>query len=174
MSILTARRALFCCCTLFLFQACQPDSLAEVPEPAPEVLLNGYAGVDQRLWSFFDTFTAEAAARGVVADLHAFALIADIDDIPEENVAGRCSYGYYTDRKIIIDEDFFNRSNTAFREMIIFHELGHCFLNRGHREDQFENGICKSIMRSGTGTCLDYYRTDTREYFLDELFEKTE
>jgi hypothetical protein len=57
------------------------------------------------------------------------------------------------------------------KEYIVFHELGHCVLNRPHTEDSFSNGVCSSIMRSGNGGCYDYYNRFTRQYYVDELFE---
>ena len=56
--------------------------------------------------------------------------------------------------------------------MIFFHELGHCVLFRGHREDVNQNGSCVSIMRSGIEECWDNYRSTTREIYLDELFDE--
>jgi hypothetical protein len=54
--------------------------------------------------------------------------------------------------------------------MVVFHELGHCYLGRGHSEETHPNGVCKSIMRSGNGGCFDNYNSTTREAYLDELF----
>jgi len=57
------------------------------------------------------------------------------------------------------------------KELIVFHELGHCFLQRGHREDALPNGACVSIMRSGIEDCLDNYTSETRSFYIDELFD---
>jgi hypothetical protein len=68
------------------------------------------------------------------------------------------------------------------KEALIFHELGHCVLQRlDHRDDWLPNGDFASLMNSnsislydicvydlGNGPCN---RTFKREYYLDELFD---
>jgi len=70
----------------------------------------------------------------------------------------------------VIDKAFFNQTSELLKEMVIFHELGHCVLFRGHREATYSNGTCASIMRSGVEGCRDNYRASTRAAYLDELF----
>ena len=55
--------------------------------------------------------------------------------------------------------------------MIVFHELGHCYLTRGHKDERKNNGTCASIMRSGKAACMDFYTSDNRKEYLDELFD---
>lgn len=52
---------------------------------------------------------------------------------------------------------------TWFEEFIIFHELGHCLLNLGHRNDQ------NNIMIEGYPPS-DFAYTSNRSYYLDMLF----
>jgi hypothetical protein len=153
-----------------LLTACSPESLF-TEEAVPVEPPTTTTAVDGRLTRFFIAFEAAAAERGINVDLAAFGIEATIEELPDEGVAGQCSYGTFIGHQIVIDTDFFNRASDNAREMVVFHELGHCYLQRDHREDSFDNGICRSIMRSGTGDCLDAYRGDTRDYFLDELFE---
>lgn len=161
---------------LLVVSACQEDSLMEVEAPVvmtpPPTSSKQYAKADSRLWPYLFAFEAEAAERGIAVDLNTSQITFRIEEIDEEHVAGSCSYyAYHTARDVVIDQAFFERANHYFREMVLFHELGHCYLNRNHLEDQFENGVCKSIMRSGQeGGCRDAYRSDTREYYVDELF----
>jgi len=97
--------------------------------------------------------------------------MAEIIEIEENGVAGTCSYGSHTPRFIEIDATFWNQTGDNFKEFVVFHELGHCVLLRGHREDAHSDGSCVSLMRSGLGGCIDNYRPSTREGYLDELFE---
>jgi len=131
-----------------------------------------YTEVDEALWSYFEAFEEEGKARGLDVNLTRSGISAEILEIDEDGVAGQCRYhsNMQIPREITIDQTFWNRSNVDLREMIIFHELGHCYLNRGHREDAHENGRCVSIMRSGLGDCFDFYNGITREQYLDELF----
>lgn len=172
-------RNLLSSCSLFMGiflllvpTACQKNNnpFEEVPQ---DEVLNGfkiYPDVDQRLWSFFQSFEEEAALRGWEVDLSLTGISGTIEEIDEEHVAGQCSIHGQISKHITIDLEFWNRSNDLFKEFIIFHELGHCYLRRGHREDTFANGTCKSLMRSGTEDCRDNYNNQTRASYIDELF----
>ncbi|MBX2815970.1 MAG: hypothetical protein KTR24_08230 [Saprospiraceae bacterium] len=142
--------------------SCQKD---QTVQSEPE-----FPGVQEALWPYFRLFEDEAAARGLTVDLVASRITAEIASIDEGNVIGRCQYGRYSGNHITIDAEFWTRSGHLGREMVVFHELGHCYLGRGHREDAFQSGSCASIMRSGTCCCRDAYRTSTRSYYVDELF----
>lgn len=150
-------------CTLF---SCQQDftqqhTPSDLDQIAPE------------LKPHFLRFQSEAERYGLTFDYREANITAEIYNIDEGSVAGSCSTDGHTQRHIRIDRSFWNRSSDMVREMVIYHELGHCLLGRGHREDTFGNGICKSIMRSGLGSCRDAYTTDNRSYFLEELFAVT-
>ena len=129
-----------------------------------------YPGVDQLLWPYFEKFEAAGAERGLAVDLASTGITASIREIHENQVAGQCSYGYANPGEITVDLSFWNRSGNLAREMILFHELGHCYLERDHLEEAFSSGYCTSIMRSGTCCCRDGYNLENRSYYLDELF----
>ncbi len=135
-----------------------------------DVAKDRYPGVDRALWSYFENFELEGAHRGLNIDLASSNITAHVQIIAEDNVAGVCSYGYSNPGAIRIDQAFWDRSGSLDREMIVFHELGHCFLKRKHKEDVFPSGYCVSIMRSGTCCCRDAYTAQNRSYYLDELF----
>ena len=152
---------------LLVQSACRPSStsfeeLSE--EEANNVRV--YPDVDERLWPHFKAFEEEAAARNWQIDLTESNISATI----EEHGAGQCSIRNRFSRHITVDLEFWSRSNHLFKEFIIFHELGHCFLGRGLREDAFSSGACKSIMRSGVEDCRDNYNNRTRSTYIDELF----
>ena len=157
---------------LFLATACQEDNpiFQEVPQEEDIRQSQIYPNVDVRLWPYFAAFEEAAAMRGWEVDLSSSNITGEIVEIDEEHVAGQCSYHSQGAKDVTIDLEFWNRSSNLFKEFIIFHELGHCYLGRGHREDAFGNGTCKSIMRSGLEDCRDNYRTNTRNLYLDELF----
>ena len=159
--------AFFIALLFYTMQSCDSSepAIAAVPEQAQ------FVNVDERLWEFFENFEIEAEKRGLEFDLNRFNLRGTIEDIHDENVAGTCSYGFRGPRDVTVDEPFWNRSNSFGREMIVFHELGHCVLERGHSEELTENGFCASIMRSGTGNCRTLYNSLNRDFYVDELFE---
>ncbi len=149
--------------------ACYPD-IFFTPSP-PEPRVKAFPNVDRELWPHFETFEKEAAQRGLRINLARTNISATFRDIDRANVAGMCSYGGQHNR-ITIDRPFWNRASHLSREMIVFHELGHCYLNRDHTEATFASGFCQSIMRSGTCCCRDAYSLQNRSYYLDELFGK--
>lgn len=155
---------------LFLFASCQPE------EPVELLSVSGrqFPRVDKKLWPYFERFELEAAARGVEVDLVLAGIRGDIKELTQEHVAGQCSYGAAIDEHITIDRSFWNDPGFSeyTREMVVFHELGHCYLFRGHREDEHPDGSCVSIMRSGAGDCFDNYHSVTRAGYLDELFDR--
>ncbi len=157
---------------LFVFTACQKDAaidLVEVPA-VPEV--RTFPGVDERLWPYFERFEAAGIERGFDTDLVVARITGVIEDLDGAHVAGQCTtFGNFRPGRVTLDTEFWNRSSDLFKEFIVFHELGHCYLDRDHREDTFSNGRCVSIMRSGTLDCRDNYNVATRESYIDELFE---
>ncbi len=155
-----------------LVHSCAEDESGFITEieTVPEEV--GYDGVDEALWVYFERFEAEAAERGFTIDLNSGELTGRINELDGENVAGQCNYHSFFPNRITIDSDFWDRASDAAREMVVFHELGHCELARGHREDANGRGLCLSIMRSGTGDCRVFYNTN-REAYLDELFDTT-
>lgn len=155
-------------CFAIALQACTQDEEAIVPE-APQA--RTYPNVETELHEYFRRFEEEAALKGLEVNLVNLGIIGVIDEIDEQHVIGRCSYNRFNPRLVTIDASFWNRSSDSSREFVVFHELGHCVLNRGHLEDAFSNGVCKSIMRSGTGSCFDAYNTRNRDYYIEELFE---
>lgn len=133
----------------------------------------GYQDVDSRLWSYYDAFQEEGKRRGLNINLKSARISGEIDEINDGNVIGTCQYGGFSTNHVTIDNAFWSSSSNLGREFVVFHELGHCFLNRGHKEDSTSEGLCVSLMRSGTGRCRDAYNTRNREYYLDELFSQT-
>lgn len=129
-----------------------------------------FVDVHSDLKPFFMSFESEGASRGWDIDLTALGIAGEFDEIDEGNVAGICSYGSHRPNQITIDRTFWQRANQLAREMIVFHELGHCYLERDHLEEAFANGYCQSIMRSGNCCCRDGYNSENRAYYLDELF----
>ena len=131
-----------------------------------------YGGlVDERLIPYYLTFEEEAAQRGITVDFNAFPVTGAIKSIQEDDIAGTCNYHSYEPNVVTIDLEYWNSSSSLRRELVVFHELGHCYLGRDHLEASFDNGICTTIMNSGTSGCLVAYTAENRDYYLDELFK---
>lgn len=161
--------------SIFLFTACQPDPIEDSLEIPAEPEIRTYPNVDERLWPYFQRFEEAGQTLGLEVDLVASRISGEIADLEGEHIAGQCTtFGSFRPGNVTIDAEFWSRSSDLFKEFIIFHELGHCYLNRDHREDAFSNGRCVSIMRSGTLDCRDNYNVATRSAYVLELFEPEE
>lgn len=165
---MTNHKCAFLLALLFLLtSSCKEDDHLEASVPSSS---KSYANVDPALWSYWENFEQEALNRGINIDLQSLDLIGTIEKIEEEHVAGSCSFGGNNPRWIRIDADIWGDLNDLYKEFIIFHELGHCVLFRGHEETTTNAGVCTSIMRSGLSGCRDNYNLNSRDSYLDELF----
>jgi len=127
--------------------------------------------VDPEVQPFFDSFEEEAALRGLTVDLESSGIGATIDFIRDNSTVGQCQNSDEGNRRVFIDKAFWNEYDFYGKEFIVYHELGHCYLNRGHDNAVISGNICESIMQSGISGCDDAYGAATREAYLDELFE---
>jgi len=133
---------------------------------------NQSAEIENEILVHFSTFESEAITRGVEIDLLELHVSAFVEEIESEKVVGQCSAYSDGSKEIVFDEDYWNNSNMNEREYLVFHELGHCVLNREHRNDKDNNGNCISIMQSGENSCRKKYNSINRSELLDELFEE--
>lgn len=151
-------------CLLLLLTACDKKQAALLDAKI-------YPDTDQRLWPYFAKFESEAARHNMPIDLNAINIRGSIQEIPVEDIVGLCNNSSENSNQVLIDEGFWNRSSDVSKEMIIFHELGHCVLQRSHLDETLDNGMCKSLMRSGFGDCITLYGLgDHEDYYLEELF----
>ena len=162
---MTLLKVIFCIfIASFLIVCCSND---DEPTSAKE-----YELIDERLWYYFEEFEKAGESRGIDIDYTANRIVAVIEEIETAHVGGQCVHPVPGSNRIVIDEAFFiNTNDILLKELVIFHEIGHCLLARDHRDDFYQNGICKSLMRTGTGECLDNYKESTRKTYLDEMFD---
>jgi hypothetical protein len=115
-------------------------------------------------------------------------LIMEFGETDEEEYCGQCIYAPddpTVQRRIVINSNSacWAMESEQSKEVLIFHELGHCVLNRiNHKEDKLPNGAYASMMNRGElnlyepcvydigdGDCDKSYR---RTYYVDELFDE--
>jgi hypothetical protein len=125
--------------------------------------------IDAQLAPFFERFESEALQRGLEAPVTG-QVSGRLTTIEESGVAGRCEH--YTNRPnaVLVDQSYWQKASELQKEYLVFHELGHCFLQRSHLDDRDAYGRCVSIMQSGQDACRMSYTYVTREGYLDELF----
>lgn len=135
-----------------------------------ETLTIAESYIDEDLAPYFERFKEEGAARGVTVDYERANISAHLENIEAENVSGQCIHSRDDVERLVIDIEFWRQATDMRKEFVIFHELGHCFLDRGHLETKLADGTCASIMHSGLSGCRNAYNSLTRSYYLDELF----
>jgi len=144
------------------------ESISDLDSKAPSE--KSYPDVDRRLWPYFTSFEAAALEHGIRIDLVALKITGVIENIPDSGVAGTCQFGSHI-HHVTIDQQYWNRASDLRKEFVIYHELGHCVLARGHRETENGDGLCLSIMNSGTTDCFVAYNEVNKSYYLGELFD---
>ncbi len=82
-----------------------------------------------------------------------------------ENAVGVC---YYVTGNIEIDKDYWDSVGESAREELIFHELGHCVLNKEHNEYMMGDCPASIMYPELTPGCYDKHK----EYYIKELFDK--
>ena len=142
-----------------LYPGCREDDQVEV-------------SIDPEVQPYLDMFIGEAAVRGLEIKIEEYALSITIEQIDRANVAGQCTQAEGSYNHIVIDPAYWRGYTELNREALVFHELGHCLLDRSHLDDQDEYGYCISLMESGAGACTRVYTAENRDKYLDELFSK--
>ena len=127
---------------------------------------------------YVDEFFHQAQLRGYDIYKKDFDFSITLEDIEDPTADGLC---YFDGNRIVIDEPSWIRKNEQEKEFIIFHELGHCLLDRNHRKVKTTNNECYSYMRGRDrdideddfSCSLNLYSKEWKKYYLDELFDQS-
>ena len=101
---------------------------------------NVYDDSDGSMQPYVDTFMVRLAVAGLTPDTSM--LTVNFTDSLPSNVLGSCTMGFGI---VKINRALWKTLNSAHREELIFHELGHCVLDRLH-DTTLVGGIPKSVM----------------------------
>lgn len=160
------KKVLFLFAVLIVLQNCRknPDIGAEA----------GVYQVDPAFEPYVQEFIAEGAKRGQTIDFSDSGLIVEFSDGSVQGASGFC---YVGEHHVVIDKSEWTALSEDVRGFLLFHELGHCELDRGHRNDKFSNDVWQSIMRGsplqGTEVWIPIpFFGFRKEYFIDELFNE--
>lgn len=91
----------------------------------------------------------------------------------DPGIGGFCNFDHNT---ITVNPEEWALRDDRQKEHLIFHELGHCLLNRPHKNVESDSGECYSYMpgsEDGFACSINYYSDYWRTYYLDELFDPT-
>lgn len=135
--------------------------------------------VDPEFEPYVQRFVLEAAKRGKHIDLTEEGMIIEFVDNLENHIGGDGNiFGYCTfhERRITMDRGDWEGASELDRTRWLFHELGHCFLNRMHHNELLPNGEWASIMRGGIPEIKKSWVTNFTgkriDYYIDELFDE--
>ncbi|MFT6338705.1 MAG: hypothetical protein ACJATI_005482 [Halioglobus sp.] len=124
--------------------------------------------IEPRFQKYVEDFISEANRRGMnlaLEDIDISIMLGDID------ASGNCNL---RNNDVTIDEDTWSNIQEPYKTALIYHELGHCILDRRHLLEQMPNGECKSLMRATDESFACWVNFGSSlwwDYYLDELFD---
>ncbi|MEP7196310.1 MAG: hypothetical protein ABI851_07295 [Saprospiraceae bacterium] len=124
--------------------------------------------VDDVFVEYLNNFQSEANLRGQDYSEKLKKINVQLTTLTQ-NISGQCMKSGNV-HSILIDHLIWNEYDHYSKEALLFHELGHCVLNRMHLDDKSINGNCNSLMRSSSSVCFMSYNELSREKYLNELF----
>ncbi|MBK8701597.1 MAG: hypothetical protein IPN29_19420 [Saprospiraceae bacterium] len=130
------------------------------------------AAIDEALMPYFQKFEEEANTRGVNFDVVKANISGEMVNIAGNNIIAQCTHNSDEPSKVTVDYAYWVNADEFEREFYIFHELGHCYLNRSHLDSKDQSGNCISIMHSSADACRFIYNSASRKLYMDELFTK--
>ena len=139
-SIIDVYRLLF---VMFLMFGCKKDNLT-----TPDIDNNNGA---PDIETYFQRFINEGNARGENIPQSLNGIEAEFDEFTEPGIIGLCTRVSNGTNRVVIDQTFWDNADDLQKERIVFHELGHCYLNRNHKNGTLANGYCNSMMNAGGG-----------------------
>lgn len=91
-------------------------------------------------------------------------LVIKLGVIRDKEVVGFCAKEYnvlgdLSRRLIIIDKNYWNGFSYKKRQLLLWHEIGHCMFNKKHDDNLFLDGCPRSIMHPSVipEKCIDIY-----------------
>ena len=143
-------------------------------EEEPSINTNQTVISSSELSPYIQTFIAEGRKRGHSIPDDLDGITYEIKALEENGIAGVCYWSSNQPNHIVINSAYWNQFNSDQKEAVLFHELGHCYLNREHNDAALPSGNCTSLMHSGTvQNCIHAYSGTNKTYYLDELFDSS-
>jgi len=132
--------------------------------------------IDIELQTYVDDFFFEADKRNMNLSRKNLTVVFN------ENI-NSCGIGYSDfegkgKRRVEINMSFscWQVLSDIQKEILIFHELGHAILERGHKNEKLPNGMFTSLMAEGDilNGLYTEFSLELRDYYIDELFNSNE
>jgi hypothetical protein len=132
----------------------------------------GHAEVAPPIQPFFTQFKIEAESENVtvfIGNIAAdFGDVAKYASVPGEVVFAVCVRGWDIQSKLVVNKELWDLADKNYREAIIFHELGHCALEREHEERQRDDAKGPLSLMFHAPDPEAY--AAMRRYYIHELF----
>lgn len=121
----------------------------------------------------FSAFEAAGASVGKPISTDDLIITLDPSLASSYGATGMCYTRPDTTPNIHIDQGYWQHSTDTQKQILLFHEMGHCLLGRVHN-NSLSNGMAVSIMYFASdmwtsGTAQQYY-LDNRQSYVYELF----
>lgn len=114
-------------------------------------------------------FEEESARYG--APVRVDNLIVRFANIPQPRTIAECVTETWKTPLIRVDQQKWSRFSDSSRRLVIFHEMGHCVLDRRHRGELRRNGTPASIMYQHN--VPEEVFNQEPDYYLTELFDRS-
>lgn len=147
----------------FLISSCGMDERIMPEKPHKKQLIFQV----EELKPYIDMFERDSAIYGdalVVDDLIIGFGEADVEG-DDHFTLGVCYRATNRTPEIVLDINHWEKMSDTRRMLLVYHELGHCVLNRSHIEEEDYDSIMNPILIS-----TSQYEEDP-DYFLGELFD---
>lgn len=92
-------------------------------------------------------------------------------EMKDKDVIGLCRWTTYPRTISVLAPWWRHKTDDTYRELLIFHELGHCLLGLDHDETLDDNDVPTSIMYPQLGEVIESYRKDKKAY-INRLFKQ--
>lgn len=150
---------------------CALSGCATTQEMGKEIQAKPNTYIDKEVMPYVKSFESHASKymyHGFTVG-HIVIKIVDkkeVHRIAKKNTSVGVCRRYY--REVYLSRQFWQNATDIEKEMLVFHELGHCVLLRGHRDDNDSWGHPNSVMR---WKVFDSWIYETnRDYYIEELF----
>lgn len=173
----------------FILGACGPSietstTNPTIPSPMPTYtppVQPNTAYIDPLFNVEYGLFIQEANVNKVLIEpFRVNNIVIKLEDITKEaplgyRIIGLC-YNYYLNADktysflVKIDKSFYETADEYTKRSLIFHELGHCLLNRKHLDGSDDFGFPLSLMNTLIVSGNIFLRKE--RFYLDELYTK--
>ena len=128
----------------------------------------------EELDKYLQEFKSAASERGNNLEIPDKLKVKLVDKVEGRNTTkGFCVQD--TPMVIRLEKQYWKQADATQKKILLFHEFGHCFLNRTHTNEILTNGEWKSLMRGGTLPNNRSYFINfsglRKDYYWDELFD---